>query len=210
VGPLPVVLWLGFSYSLLCTALHIGLWSKTTKGRKVPGQNTWFQLQHLADLVSSPFLPSQTWGFIAVKPKLLLTFQDRKCFSIWQSGQQSAEGIPHSVSKETAPDLSERSLATPEQSHFLLQFHDPPTTIPDKPLYLPKCSWFCYVIWINQCKQTTSKASIFFLMGWFILGLELKLHNYSASTLQLDPLHQHPQFLSTFISFSLWKQSSIA
>jgi hypothetical protein len=56
-----------------------------------------------------------------------LVFRVETASSTWKSVQQSVEGIPHSVSKERAPDLTERALATSEQTHFLLYFHDPPT-----------------------------------------------------------------------------------
>jgi hypothetical protein len=59
-------------------------------------------------------LPSQAWGYNAVMPDFLL-FRVETASSTWKSGQQSVEGIPHSVSKERAPALTERALATPEQ-----------------------------------------------------------------------------------------------
>jgi hypothetical protein len=121
-------------------------------------------------------LPTQPGNSLQLSQSCSTLFRIETASSTWKSGQQSMEGISQSVSRETAPDLLERSLATPEQSHFLLQFHDPRIHYNLwHPPYLPKCSWVCYVIWINQCKQTTSSASFFSSGSGLYWGLNSSL-----------------------------------
>jgi hypothetical protein len=80
------------------------------------------------------------------------------------------------MSRHIPPDLMERPLGTTEKTFFLLHFMIHPTfTTLDMLPHFPKVHDFAssIVSRINQCKQTKSKASGFFLKV-VVLVLELK------------------------------------
>jgi hypothetical protein len=179
VEPLPAGLWLVFSYNSLPTAPLTGLWCKITKGRRVPGQNTWFQLQHLADLVSSPFPTHPSLGFIEVKPKLLLTFQDRNFFHLQIRPAVCRGNSTLSVQRESTWSL--RKITSYSRA-ITLPFTVPWSTYPSQPLrsphIFPNAHGFAMLSELISANKPPLKEGILFQWGLFVLGLELKPHIY--------------------------------